>query len=171
MASRIEGDHIFTGAITLEGATSLPANCVTNSNVLDTTTKIDADKLQHLFKTGTDFGIAGDAAPAADVYKSIFVATTACTIRRVRATLRDCGSSADVKFDVRKATAGAATLATILSATIDFTHADTDNTPKTGTLATTTLAAGDMLVAFLDYTSATGVLGPFLWVEIDENAA
>ncbi len=167
--TRIDSDLVVTGSFSASSMT-LASGAVSNASVA-AAAGIEVTKLRHLIMAGTDFGVAGDAAPAADTYKTVFVARGACTIRAVKATLRDCGTTADVKFDVYKATAGAAALASVLSATINFTQADADNTPKSGSLSTTTLAAGDMLVAFMDYTSATGVLGPYLWVEIDTPAS
>lgn len=148
---------------------TVPSSAVGDSSV-KSDAAIQVTKTQHLIVAGTDFGIASDAAPAADVYKHLFTASGACTIRAFKGYLRDTGSSSDVKFNLYKVTAGTATLNSILSATINFTNADTDATPKAGSLSVTTLAAGDSLVAFMDWTSATGVLGPFAWAEIDEAA-
>lgn len=163
------GDLYVDGSIACSGNNTPSAGTITDTHV-NTSAAIGVVKLRHLIVAGTDFGIAADAAPGADVKRVLFVASGACTIRHFKATLRDAGSSSGITFDLLKATAGAATMATALSAPISYTHADTDNTPKSGTLSVTTLAAGDMLIAHMDYTSATGVLGPYAWVELDEAA-
>lgn len=148
---------------------TLPPSAVGDSQV-SSTAAIQVTKVQHLKVAGTDFGIAADAAPSATVKKVIFVASGACTIRQFKAVERDSGSASSNTYDLQKATAGSATLATCLSSVITITNATTDNTPVAGTLTTTTLAAGDMLVAVLTFGSATGVLGPFAWCEIDTAA-
>lgn len=127
------------------------------------------EQVEHLHKVSTDFGIAATTVITADVLKVIFRATGACTVERVDCVMLDTGSSTDVKFDVLKATAGAKTQATILSATVDFVHGDTDNTAKSGTVASPTLVAGDVLIAHMDFTSATGTEGPMVSVEISEG--
>lgn len=165
----VKDDLYVDGSIACSGSNTPSTGSITNTHI-NTAAAIGVEKLKHLIVAGTDFGIAADAAPGADVRKVLFVASGACTIRMFKATLRDAGTSSGITFDLLKATAGAATLATALSAPISYTHSDTDNTPKSGTLSITTLAAGDMLVAHMDYTSATDVLGPFAWVEIEEAA-
>lgn len=164
----LDSDVRVTGDFSAATMT-VSASAVSNSQV-SSTAAIAVTKLQHLHKIGTDFGIAADAAPSADVFKVLFKATGTATIRAFKAVLRDTGTSSDVKFDLQKASSGSATLASVLTATVDFTNADTDNTTKTGNLSSTALVSGDMLVAKMDHTSATGVLGPFCWIEIDEAA-
>ena len=166
--SRIDGDLYISGSVSAHSI-SPSDGTVKNASVV-ASASIDVTKLDHLHKVGTDFGIADNAAPGADVYKVLFVASGAATIRAFKASLRDTGSSSDVKFNLYKAAAGAASLSTVIAATIDFTHGSTDNTPAAATLSSPALVAGDRLVAFMDYTSATGVLGPWAWVEIDEAA-
>ena len=163
-------DVIVNG--TLSANTLTPSDgSVTNAKVSGTASSpIDADKLEHIREGVCDFAIAATAAPAADVYKIVYRAKGAATVRRFAAILLDTGTTSNVKFDLRKATAGSSSYSTILSATVDFTHADTDNNAKTGTLANSALVAGDVLVAFMDYTSATGVVGPAVFLEVDEAA-
>lgn len=168
-ALTVKGDLYVDGTIAASGNNTPSDGSITDTHI-NTAAAIGVVKVQHLVIAGTDFGIAADAAPSADVKRVIFVAAGTCTIRLFKATLRDAGTSSGITFDLLKATAGAATMATALSAPISYTHADTDNTPKSGTLSTTTLAVGDMLIAHMDYTSATGVLGPYVWVEIEEAA-
>ena len=166
--TRVDSDLFVHGNIAGQSM-SIPAGTLTNAGV-NAAAAIEATKLVHAKSVTTDFGVAADAAPSADVKKVLFRATGACTISFVKAALIDCGSSTDVKFDLLKASAGSDTPATVLSATIDFTHADTDNTVKTGTLASAALVAGDVLVGHMDYTSATGAKGPSLTIEIYEGA-
>lgn len=166
--TRIPTDVNITGSLSVGGALAIPAGSIVDASVA-AGAAIDSDKLQHLHKVGTDFGIAADAAPAADVEKIIFIATAACTIRSFKAVLIDTGTTSDVKFDLQKAATTSTSFATVLSATVDFVHGDADNTVKTGTLSAASLVAGDVLQVQMDYTSATGVLGPYAFIELDET--
>lgn len=168
MASKVEGDLVVTGGFAANSMT-LAAGSVVNATV-GAGAGIAVDKLQHLKVAGTDFGIAADAACSGTVKKVLFVASGACTIRLFKAVERDTGSSSSVTYDLQKAGVGVATLASILSAVITIANSDTDNTPKSGTLSSTTLVAGDMLVAVMTTGTATGTLGPFAWVEVDTAA-
>jgi len=167
MSSRIDGDLYVAGSISANSVTP------TAGSVGDTTVAanaaIDSDKLQHMNDYGTDFGIAWDAAPAADDEFVVHTLKNAGTLRGFHALLGDTGSSSDIKFDLKRAAAGSNSFATMLSATADFTNADTDATKKSGTLSATALAAGDRLRIDMDYTSATGVQGPYAWAELDET--
>lgn len=166
---RIPADVSITGSLSLGGTLGIPAGAVSDTQIA-AAASIDADKLEHLHKVGSDFGVAADAAPAADTEKIVFVASGTATIRTFKALLIDTGTTTDVKFDLQKAPAGSTTFATVLSATVDFTNSDTDNTTKSGTISSASLVAGDVLQVVMDYTSATGALGPWAFVEIDEGA-
>ena len=166
--STINGDLQVLGNFSAQ-TMSAAASSVTDASVASNAA-IQVTKTQHLIIAGSDFGVAAGTAPGADVVKVIFVASGTATIRIVKAVLRDTGTSTDVKFDLLKCAAGSSTSSSILNAVIAFTNADTDNTPKAGSLSSATLAAGDMLIASMDWTSATGATGPWMWVEVDEAA-
>lgn len=163
-------DVIVNG--TLSANTLTPSDgSVTNAKITGSASSpIDADKLEFIRTIPCDFDVDANAAPSTDKFKVVYRAKGTATVRSYTAILLDTGTSSNIKFDLRKATAGSASYSTILSATVDFTHADTDNTAKTGTLSNSALVAGDVLVAFMDYTSATGVLGPVVFLEVDEAA-
>lgn len=162
----ITEDMLFKGNVSIGGSLALPSGVVRNSNVASGAA-IDADKLQHIHVAATDFGVDSTTAPSADVTQILFRADAAGTIRSITAVLVDTGTSTDVKFDVKKASATSTTFSTVLSSTIDFTHADADNTAKTGTVSSASLAVGDLVQAEMDYTSATGAAGPFLVIEYE----
>jgi len=163
----VNGDARINGELSAETFV-LPNASVTDASV-SSSTNIDADKLEMMHKAETTFGVNQDVAPSADIKTIIYEATGAATVRRVNAKLHDTGTSTDVKFDLQKAAAGSTTYTTILSGTINFTDADTDNTVKAGSISSAALIAGDSLLLFMDFTSATGALGPFAWIEVDEN--
>lgn len=166
---RLEGDLYVTGSIASGGTMSVGNGSIRDAQVASNAA-IDVDKMAHLHRVQTDFGVANNTAPSADVYKTIYTAISAATLRIVKAKLFDTGTSTDVKFNLYKSAAGSTTLTTVLSATIDLTHSSTDNTFSSGTISTSAIAAGDQLTAFMDYTSATGAQGPCLLIEIEEAA-
>lgn len=149
----------FTGTLQLD------ANSVTNENVSSAqSATIDADKLQHVYKAGTNFALAIGGTPVTRE-EIVFVATQAGTIRGFHALLNDTGTTTNVGFDLKK------NGVSILSAAVNIVHGDADKLVKDGTLSATTLAADDILSIAMTVTSATGAQGPFAWVELEENYA
>lgn len=162
MASRIDGDMTVTGNLSVGGALGLPAGAVLDANV-GAAANIDADKLEHLYKPGTNFGLDSDATPTAQT-KTVFVASGACTIRSFHCVLTDSGTNTNVDFDLL------INGVTALSAVVNYVHGDGDGTVKDGTLSTTTLAADDLVTIDLAVTSSTGAQGPYAWLELTEGA-
>jgi hypothetical protein len=161
----------LNGNVNMSGADTVtykPAS-IANADV-DTTTEIDADKLEHLHKVSTDLGVDADSAPSTDAEKIIFVTSGSATLRACKAVFIETGTTTDVKFDLLRASSASTTFATLLSSSIAFTHSDADNTVKSGTISTSSLASGDMLKVKMAHSSASGAKGPFVWVEIDEGA-
>ena len=168
MTTRIEGDLAVTGQIsanTLTPSDGTVTNAKVSSAVGD---EIDADKIEHVHRYFTDFDDEFDGTPAGSVEKIVYRARAAGVVRAFGCLLSDTGTSTDVDFDLSKAVAGSTTFSTLLSADVNITHADTDNTAKLGTLISTVLAAGDVLRLDMAVTTATGALGPVAWVEVDE---
>lgn len=145
------------------GTLVLPSNCVTDEQVSSTAT-LDADKLQHLYKAGTNFATAIGGTPATRE-EIVFVASTSGTLRKFSAVLNETGTSTDIDFDLKK------NGTTMLSAAVNVTHSDADQTVKDGTLSVTTVSADDILSISMTVTSATGAQGAFAWLEIEETAA
>ena len=144
------------------GTFTLSAGDVTDAAIATTTT-IDADKLEHVHKPGSNFDLAIGATPVARE-EIVYVAKNAATIRSFHALLNDTGTSTDVDFDVK------VNGTTALSSTVNVTHSDSDRAVKDGTLNTTSLSADDVVSVELTVTSSTGAQGPFCWVEIEETA-
>ena len=166
---RIPNDVIIDGSLSATTITPTAGSIV--DSAVAAGAAIDADKLEHIHRYHTDFDYEFDAAPAADKEKIVYRARGAGTIREVGALLIDTGTTTDVKFDLQKASAGSDTFGTVLTGTIDFTHADTDNTAKTGTLTSATVVAGDVFRLDMVFTSATEAHGPLAYIEVDEAAA
>lgn len=145
------------------GTLTLPTGQVEDEHVSNST-EIDADKLQHLHKAGTNFDLAVGGTPATRE-ETVFVASAAGAVRGFHATLTDTGTTTAIAFDLKK------NGTTVLSGTVDFTHGDSDREVKSGTVTGVAFAAGDHFTIAMTVTSSTGALGPFAWAEFDESPA
>jgi hypothetical protein len=128
-----------------------------------TDANIDADKLQHLYKVGSNFALAIGATPAARE-EVVFVASGTASVRAFKCLLNVTGTTTDVGFDLKK------NGTSILSAAVNITNAASDRAVQTGTISAASLTAGDVISLSLATTTTTGAQGPFAWVEIEEVA-
>lgn len=143
------------------GTLTLPSGIVTDDSVA--AGAIDADKLQHAYKKGTNFDLAVGGTPVTRE-ETIFVASTAGVIRGFHFTLTDTGTNTSIAWDLKK------NGTTVLSGAGSSTHADADRQVKDGTLSVTTFVADDHFTAVMTVTSATGAVGPFAWADFEETA-
>jgi hypothetical protein len=166
MSSRIDSDLTVNGNLSATSMT-LASGSVSNATVASNAA-IDVTKVEHLLVLVTDFGLDLGSPPTADKNVILYTATNGATVRSVKATLMDTGQTTDIKFSVARNFVSN----TMLSATIDFTHADTDKGIKTGSLSATALTAGDLLIGCMDFVTNTSslALGPVLQVEVDQVA-
>lgn len=152
------------------------AGSIVNQDV-STSAAIAASKLQHRHKVGCNFGLEEDAAPSTGTTYSFvaFRASAPCTINSFIALLTDTGTQDNTNnfsFELKKATAGSGSFATILSAPIDVDSDIADNTSTSGSLSSATLVAGDvLLVEVTTPATITGAHGMWASVEIDEAAS
>lgn len=153
----------FADAVAFVGPVTLPAGTVSDADVA-AGANLDASKMQHRHKLGTNFDLPIGSLPVARE-EIVFVATAAGTIHDFQVVLNDTGTSTDVDFDLKK------NGVSVLSAVVNMTHADTDATPKAGTLSVTAFVAGDVFSIQLIITIVTGTEGPFACAEFDELAA
>lgn len=149
--------RIAGGVLTLDDGTIV-------DSYISNSTKIDADKMQHCYHRGTGFALAIGGTPATRE-EIVFTATQAGTIRSFNALCNDTGTAASVTFDLKK------NGTTMLSSVITITNATTDKATQSATLSVTTFAAGDILSIALTVSTSTGMVGPYAWVCIEENAA
>ena len=147
----------------LIGSLQLDAGSVEDQHI-SSSTKIDADKAQHLYRAWTNFALAIGATPVARE-EIVHVCEVAGTIRQFGALCNDTGTSASVTFDLKK------NGATVLSSVVTITNATADKAVVDGTLSSTTVAVGDILSIALAVSSSTGMQGPFAWCTIEENGA
>lgn len=151
------GEARFTGTLTL------PAGGVRDSHIASNAA-IDVDKMQHCTSFGTCFGFAIGGTPTTRE-EIVHVCGVSGTIRGFHAALNDTGTSTGITFDLKK------NGSTVLSATADITHADTDRQTKDGTISSASVSAGDVLSILMTVTSSTGAQGPYSWVVLEENSA
>lgn len=145
------------------GTITIPTASVADEQIA-TGAGIDADKLEHMYKKGTNFDLAIGATPVARE-EIVFVASTAGVIRGFHALLNDTGTTTNVNFDLK------VNGTTVLTGTINVTNADGDGAVKDGTISSPNLAIDDIVSIELTVTTSTGAQGPFAWVEIQELAA
>lgn len=145
------------------GSLQLDAGSVEDQHI-SSSTKIDADKAQHLYRAWTNFDLAIGATPVARE-EIVHVCEVAGTIRQFAALCNETGTSASVTFDLKK------NGTTVLSSVVTITNATADKAVVDGTLSSTTVAVGDILSIALAVSSSTGMQGPFAWCTIEENGA
>lgn len=169
----VNGNMRVNGELSAE-TFPLPAASVTDVSV-SSSTNIDADKLEMMHRTIADFSLDALAAPATSTTYSqvVYRANGAGTIRNVQFLMLDTGTQAntnDFTFELKKATAGSETLSTVLSAAIVLDTDSTDNTTSSGSLSSSALVAGDLLVVeVITPSTITGAQGMIAIVDIDEN--
>lgn len=145
------------------GVLTLDAGSVVNDTI-SSSAAIDADKMQHCYKPGTNFGFVIGGTPTTRE-EIVFVASQAGTVRAFNCLLNDTGTSTSIAFDLKK------NGTTMLSSAETITHADADKSVQTPTLSVTTFAADDILSISMTVSSSTGAQGPYAWVELEENTA
>lgn len=129
--------------------------------------QLTRDQMRHLYKASTDFGKkVGDAPATAEYY--LFTASAAGTIREFKANQVDTGTAASSTYDLKKYAVGGNTGSSVLSAAVTISNADTDNTPKAGTINTASYNAGDSFYALCTMSTSTGAVGPSAWAIFDE---
>lgn len=144
-------------------AFQLPSGSVVDEDI-SSLTNLDADKLQHLYKQGTNFALAIGGTPVTRE-EIVFIASTAGILRAFHCILEDSGTSTDIDFDLK------VNGVSVLSAGVNYVHGDGDGTVKDGTITGAALAVDDIVSISMTVTSATGALGPYAWAEIEELAA
>lgn len=135
-----------------------------------TNTEFPATNLQR--QTAINVALeAQDATPTSQTIE-IFTANAACEVTKVQFKLNDTGTATtDIDYDLYKLAAGATGQgATILSAVVNITNSETDNTFYPATINNGTLAAGDSLLIVVDVSGGTtGSHGGFAQVFITES--
>src|SRR5574343_1878036 len=160
----IPNDVLIQG--TLVASTLVPSSgCISNVNIA-ANAAIAATKQQHQYPIS--YWQADGTDVAAAIVPIYIVRGATATVAEVEAQCVDSPAGGDKKFtvDLQKANAGTPSPATLLSAVIDYTNGTADCTVKTGTVASPTLAAGDMLLVVVAVSGSTGTQGQGLVVTV-----
>jgi hypothetical protein len=163
VATRIEGDLYVAGSIGARSMTA-PAGSVNNAAVA-ANAAIDPSKLGHQRRIG--YGQPNTAATTET--RPIFVcrgATGAILAIHAGSIVAAIGA-ATVTIDLKK------NGATVLTGVVTLNNANTARVAVAGTLATTTLVAGDWLELVITATAGGGTLptGLFVMVTLNEDAS
>lgn len=150
----IPGDLQIKGTL-LPTKITLPAGTVSNSHVASGAA-IDASKLLHMVNVCTE--LYGPSTTVAALTKECYVAKGAGTLSVVRVACNGTiatGADRTVNVDLQKSTGGGA-FATVLSATALLNNASSLRTLASGTLSSTTYAAGDLFRWVVTVAGAAG---------------
>ena len=163
MATRFENDVIFKGNATFS-TIALPDNSVADGNIQTGSGRgVDADKLEHLYKAGTDFGLAIGGTVASEE-RIVFVASGSATIRTFNALMDATGSTGNSDFDLK------VNGSSVLSAVVNIDNTDSNRTSESGTISSASLSADDVVSISVTRNSSHDGTGPYAWVDIDEGA-
>lgn len=132
----------------------LPSGAVSNTSV-QAGAAIDASKLIH--DIAKHYQQNSSAAVVADNQYAHIVNGATCTLAYVKAAVDTVATGADrtVNVDLQRSTAGGA-FVSVLTSTIAFNNASTARTAVSGTIATATLAQGDILKWVVTVAGAAG---------------
>lgn len=162
--SRINGDLFVAGGISSVSMT-LPAASVGNSQVA-AGANIDATKLvhQHALHYGQDAG----ADVVSKTHELHIVYGTAASVASIEVVASTAPTGGDKAFtvDLQKSTAGGA-FATILSSVITFNSSSVSRVKQSGTIASASLVAGDILRVIITASGSTGSQGQGLCVTVN----
>lgn len=153
----VSGDLQVNGTLSA-GAMSLPAGSVGNTQVSSSTTeRIAATKLIHQFPVGT---AQADGADVASRTEMVHVARGSGTLAEFSVGIGTAPAGGDKQYtvDLQKSTGGG-TFASMLSAPITVSTADSSRSKKTATLSVTSYSAGDLLRVVVTASGTTGTQG------------
>lgn len=160
--SRHEGDHHFTGAVTIGGTLAVPANSV-GDNAIPAGAGISATKLEHRHQI--TYAQPNTAATSETRAIHVVYGATGTTLAVKAGSIAKAVGDATVTVDVKK------NGTTILSGVITLDSGNTNRVAESGTVSVPGLVAGDLLEIVTVATIGTGTLptGVFVNVVIDED--
>lgn len=152
----------MAGQIRIEGGSLSIIDGSLRDSDIAATTKLDADKLQHVYRAGTNFAlpIGGTVANREEV---VFVAKESGVIRGFHAKLNGAATTGTTSFDLKK------NGATVLSAAVAIGAAQ-GTTEQNGTVSSNTFVAGDVFSIQLSNSAGDGT-GPYAYAVLEEDGA
>jgi hypothetical protein len=161
----IQNDLLVAGAL-IARALAVQTPTITNA-MIHPAADVDATKLEH--QHSLVYAQSNGAAVVAEAGRQLFVCRgTTGTVVAVKASVTGAvatGADRTVTIDVQKST-GAGAFATILSSTIVLNDGSTLRAVVDGTLASTALVAGDILLVTVAVAGAAGAQAQGLVVEV-----
>lgn len=153
MASRIEGNLTYQGAVSYQGTVTLPSETVTNANIR-TAAGISADKLEHQFSP-----VLSQSGTAVGETKVVHVVNgeTATVLDFSAGMIAHCTGDATVTLDLKK------NGVSILTGTVGLSSAQSNYQTVAATIASAGLVAGDVLSVVVTVNAGTGSLGTGLF--------
>jgi hypothetical protein len=126
---------------------------------------LDASKLQHVYKHGTDFGLKiGDTPVNAE--RTVFVASGAGTVSGFSALLTAVGTGTSIAFTLKK------NGTSILTSDIVITNgSNTDRQVVPALISSAAFAAGDVFTIEETVSTSTGAQGPYAFASFVENTS
>lgn len=155
-ATRIEGDVLINGTLTVVTDLNAPASSITNA-AIDSAAGIEATKLEHQYQPVYAQGSGTTAAAATE---TLYVAYGAGTLIAFRAgsVVANVGA-ATCTVDLKK------NGTTMLSAVITLDSANTARVVEAATLSVTSIAAGDVLEVVVTASAGGGTLATGLFCQ------
>ena len=124
---------------------------------------INAACTQHAYKPNSRGNVAIGATPV--TYEEIiYAATGVATVAGFHAMLNACGSATSITVDLKK------NGVSILTSVITLANTTGNKVFVDATIASPTLAAGDILSVSWTVSTSTGAQGPFAYASIIENS-
>ena len=123
---------------------------------------IKANKLQQQRHILEDFTQQRTDTPSAAHHTS-FVATSSGTLLAFSAGLAVTGSATDIDFDLL------VNGSSVLTAAVNITDSETDDTLSSGVISSTAISAGDVVSIQMTVTTNTGAQGPMCQLFWNEN--
>lgn len=150
---------------TVNGTISLNAGTITNQMISTAATDIlQASKLQHCYKHGTDFGTVIGGSPAT-AEKIVYVATNAGTVVTFGALLNVTGSNTNIAFDLKK------NGTSVLASAVTITNVNTNRQVSDGTITNTSFVDEDVFSMVMTVTTNTNAAGPYATAAFVENTS
>lgn len=162
--ARIPGDLYVTGNIKSE-TLSIPDGTV-DDDAIEAAAGIAATKLEHRHQIVYQQDDAADIVAATAPVYIVYGATGVLEAVQVSCVDAPSGGNEGFSVDVQKANEGTPTPATLLNSVVTYDDDEDDCEVIEGDIATSALAAGDMLIIVIDALGATGTKGQGLVVTL-----
>lgn len=169
MASRFDDFIEFRGGCAILDTLSVPPGSIVNTSFSQSPgNRLAASKVVHQQHVNCE--LAEQDTAVAAIERLAFIANAAGELADLKAAVITAADDAtrEVDIDLLKSTAGGA-FATVLTAPLQFTDADTDLVVKTASLATAAYVAGDVFKLVVTVAGGAGNQAKGLLATIAKN--